>query len=48
MASLTGEIQIVEVTVLGMLDDDRALISFSRGADLAPPGGDLTRMAPCE
>jgi hypothetical protein len=34
-ASLTGEIQIVEATVLGMLDDYRALIRFSGGADLA-------------
>jgi hypothetical protein len=31
MASLIGEIQIVEATVLGMLDDDRALIGFSGG-----------------
>jgi hypothetical protein len=35
MASLTGEIQIVEATVLGMLDDYRALIRLSGGADLA-------------
>jgi hypothetical protein len=44
MARLTGEIQIVEATVLGMLDDYGALIRFSGDADLAWPIGDLTRM----
>jgi hypothetical protein len=48
MAPLTGEIQIVEARVLGMLDDYRALIGFSGGADLAWPVGDLTRMPPRE
>jgi len=48
IAPLTGEIQIVEPTVLGMLDDYRALIRFSGGADLAWPIGDLTRTAPRE
>jgi hypothetical protein len=46
LAPLTGEIQIVEATVLGMLDDYRALIRFSGGADLAWPVDDLTRMPP--
>jgi hypothetical protein len=46
MARLTEEIQIVEAAVLGMLDDYRALIRFSGGADLAWPVGDLTRMPP--
>jgi hypothetical protein len=44
VARLTSRIQIVEATVLGMLDDYRALIGFSGGADLAWPIGDLTRM----
>lgn len=48
MAPVTGEIQIVEATVLDMLDDYRALIRFSGGADLAWPIGDLTRMPPRE
>jgi hypothetical protein len=46
LAPLTGEIQIVEATVLGMVDDYRALIRFPGGADLAWPVGDLTRMPP--
>lgn len=46
MAPMTGEIQIVEATVLVMLDDFRALIRFSGGADLAWPIGDPTRMPP--
>ena len=48
MASLTGRIQIVEGSVLGMLEDYRALICFSGGADLAWPVGELRRMAPRE
>jgi hypothetical protein len=48
MAPLTGEIQIVEARVLGMLGDYRALICFSGRADLAWPVGDLTRMPPRE
>ncbi len=46
MAPLTGEIEIVEATVLGMLDDYRALIRFPSGTDLAWPVSDLTRMPP--
>lgn len=48
MASLTGEIQSVAATVLGMLDGYRALIGFLGRADLAWRVGDVTRMAPCE
>jgi hypothetical protein len=48
MAPLIGKMQIVEATVLGRLDDHRAPIRFSGGADLAWPIGDLTRTAPRE
>lgn len=48
VAPQIGEVQIVEATVLGMLDDYRVLICFSGGADVAWPVGDLTRMAPRE
>ncbi|MEA2234820.1 MAG: hypothetical protein QOD83_4636 [Solirubrobacteraceae bacterium] len=48
MAPLTRRIQIVEATVLGMLDDYWVLIGFSGGGDLARPIGDLTRMPPRE
>ncbi|MDX6721113.1 MAG: hypothetical protein QOJ63_3367 [Solirubrobacteraceae bacterium] len=48
MAPLISEIQIIEATMLGLLDDYWALIGFSGGAGLAWPIGDLTRMSPRE
>ncbi|MGH2898530.1 MAG: hypothetical protein ACRDMZ_07635 [Solirubrobacteraceae bacterium] len=49
VAPLTGEIQIVEATVLGMIDDYQAVIRFSGSDRQFPwPVGDLTRMPPRE
>ena len=43
-APLTGDIQIIEATVVGMLDDYRALIRFGGGEELAISVDDLTPM----
>jgi hypothetical protein len=47
LAPLTGEIQIVEATVLGMIDDYQAVIRFpGNDKEFSWPVGDLTRMPP--
>lgn len=47
VAPLTGEIQIVEATVVGMIDDYQAVIRFrGNDRDFSWPVGDLTRMPP--
>ncbi len=47
LAPLTGEIQIVEATVLGMIDDYQAVIRFAGNEkEFSWPVGDLTRMPP--
>jgi hypothetical protein len=49
LAPLTGEIQIVEATVLGMIDDYQAVIRFpGNDREFSWPVGDLTRMPPRE
>lgn len=45
VAPLTGDIQIIEATVVGMIDDYRALIRFAGGEqELAISVDDLTPM----
>jgi hypothetical protein len=45
LAPLTGDIQIVEATVVGMIDEYQAVIKFAGGdKEIAWPVGDLTRM----
>jgi hypothetical protein len=47
LAPLTGEIQIVEATVVGMIDDYQAVIRFpGNDREFNWPVGDLTRMPP--
>ncbi len=47
LAPLTGEIQIVEATVVGMIDEYQAVIRFAGNEKEFPwPVGDLTRMPP--
>lgn len=47
LAPLTGEIQILEATVLGMIDDYQAVIRFpGNDKEFSWPVGDLTRMQP--
>lgn len=47
LAPLTGEIQIVEATVVGMIDEYQAVIRFAGNErDFSWPVGDLTRMPP--
>ena len=44
MHGLTGEIQIIEATVLGVIDDDQVMLRFGGGEELAYPVSDLTPM----
>ena len=46
MAPVTGDIQIIEATVVGMVDDYQVVIRFPGGTDLTLPVGELTRMPP--
>ncbi|HVF80262.1 MAG TPA: hypothetical protein VNA28_18360 [Solirubrobacteraceae bacterium] len=47
LAPLTGDIQIVEATVLGMIDEYQAVIRFAGNEkEFSWPVGDLTRMPP--
>jgi hypothetical protein len=47
VAPLTGDIQIVEATVVGMIDDYQAVIRFAGNEkEFSWPVGDLTRMPP--
>lgn len=46
VAPLTGDIQIIEATVLGMVDDYQVVVRFGGGSDLTLPVGDVTRMPP--
>ena len=46
MAPLTGDIQIIEATVVGMVDDYQVVVRFPGGTDLTLPVGDVTRMPP--
>jgi hypothetical protein len=44
MHGLTGEIQIIPATVLGVIDDYQVMLRFQGGEDMAYPISDLTRM----
>ncbi len=45
LAPLTGDIEIIEATVVGMIDDYQAVIRFAGGdKEFSWPVGDLTRM----
>lgn len=46
MAPISGDIQIVEATVLGMVDEYQVVVRFPGGTDLTLPVGDVTRMPP--
>ncbi len=46
LAPLTGDIQIIEATVVGMVDDYQAVVRFPGGSDLTLAVGELTRMPP--
>ena len=46
LAPVTGDIQIIEATVVGMVDDYQVVVRFPGGTDLTLPVGDVTRMPP--
>jgi len=46
MAPLTGDIQIMEAVVVGMVDEYQVVVRFPGGTDLTLPVGDVTRMPP--
>jgi hypothetical protein len=41
---LTGEIQIIPATVLGVIDESQVMLRFAGGEELAYPIADLTPM----
>ena len=45
-APITGDIQIIEATVLGMVDEYQVVVRFPGGTELTLPVGDVTRMPP--
>jgi hypothetical protein len=44
MHGLTGEIQIIPATVIGVIDDYQVVLRFQGGEDLTYPISDLTPM----
>jgi hypothetical protein len=44
MAPVTGDIQIIEATVVGMVDEYQVVVHFPGGTDITLPVGDVTRM----
>jgi hypothetical protein len=44
MHGLTGEIQIIEATVLGVIDDYQVMLAFPGGEEMPYPVSDLTPM----
>jgi hypothetical protein len=46
MHGLTGDIQIIPATVLGMIDEYQVMLRFGGGEELAYPIADLTPMPP--
>jgi len=46
MAPVTGDIQIIEATVVGMVDEYQVVVRFPGGTDLTLPVGEVTRMPP--
>ncbi len=45
-APITGDIQIIEATVLGMVDEYQVVVRFPGGTELTLPVGEVTRMPP--
>jgi|AntDryMetagUQ255_1029468.scaffolds.fasta_scaffold00292_2 hypothetical protein len=41
---LTGDIQIIPATVLGVIDEYQVMLRFAGGEEMAYPIGDLTSM----
>jgi hypothetical protein len=46
MAPMTGDIQIIEAKVVGMVDEYQVVVRFPGGTDLTLPVGEVTRMPP--
>ena len=46
MAPVTGDIQIIEAGVVGMVDEYQVVVRFPGGTDLTLPVGEVTRMPP--
>jgi hypothetical protein len=46
VAPITGDIQIIEATVVGMVDEYQVVVRFPGGTDLTLPVGEVTRMPP--
>jgi hypothetical protein len=44
LAPVTGDIQIIEATVVGMVDEYQVVVHFPGGTDLTLPVGEVTRM----
>jgi hypothetical protein len=44
LAPVTGVIQIIEATVVGMVDEYQVVVHFPGGTDLTLPVGEVTRM----
>lgn len=44
MHGLTGEIQIIPATVLGVIDEYQVMLQFAGGEEMAYPVSDLTPM----
>ncbi len=45
-APITGDIQIIEAIVLGMVDEYQVVVRFPGGTELTLPVGEVTRMPP--
>ena len=46
MAPITGDIQIIDARVVGMVDEYQVVVRFPGGTDLTLPVGEVTRMPP--
>jgi hypothetical protein len=46
LAPITGDIQIIEARVLGMVDEYQVVVRFPGGTDITLPVGEVTRMPP--
>ena len=46
MAPSTGDIQIIEATVVGMVDDYQVVVRFPSGSELTLAVAEVTRMPP--
>ena len=44
MHGLTGEIQIIPATILGVIDEYQVMLQFDGGEEMAYPVSDLTPM----